>query len=83
MVIGGSMFLSRSLGRLDTRLNIPEQLLGFIIALCADSPEISATVVSMLSGQSDVAVGVVFGSNLFNLASLIAAAALTEKGASA
>jgi cation:H+ antiporter len=76
LVIGGSMFVSQSLGRLGTRLNVPEQLLGFIIALCADSPEISASVVSMLSGRPDVAVGVVFGSNLFNLASLIGVTAV-------
>ncbi len=71
LVIGGSVFVSQSLGRLGERLNIPEQLLGFIIALCADAPEISAALVTMLSGHSDVAVGVVFGSNLFNIASLI------------
>ena len=76
LVIGGSMFLSRALGRLGPRLNIPEQLLGFITALGADSPEISAAVVSMISGQQDVAVGVVFGSNLFNLASLLGVTAV-------
>lgn len=57
-VIGGRKFLSRALGRLGPRLNIPEQLLGSITALGADSPEISAAVVSMISGQQDVAVGV-------------------------
>jgi len=76
LVIGGSVFLSRALGRLGPRLNIPEQLLGFITALGADSPEISAAVVSMISGQQDVAVGVVFGSNLFNLASLLGVTAV-------
>ncbi len=76
LVIGGSVFLSRALGRLGPRLNIPEQLLGFIAALGADSPEISAAVVSMISGQQDVAVGVVFGSNLFNLASLLGVTAV-------
>ncbi len=76
LVIGGSVFLSRALGRFGPRLNIPEQLLGFITALGADSPEISAAVVSMISGQQDVAVGVVFGSNLFNLASLLGVTAV-------
>ena len=76
LVIGGSAFLSRALGRLGPRLNISEQLLGFITALGADSPEISAAVVSMISGQQDVAVGVVFGSNLFNLASLLGVTAV-------
>lgn len=76
LVVGGSVFLSRALARLGPRLNIPEQLLGFITALGADSPEISAAVVSMISGHQDVAVGVVFGSNLFNLASLLGVTAV-------
>ncbi len=76
LVIGGSVFISRALGRFGSRLDISEQLLGVTIALCADSPEISASVVSMISGQKDVAVGVVFGSNLFNLASLLGVTAM-------
>src|SRR5665213_2885088 len=76
LVIGGSVFLSRALRRLGPRLKIPEPLLGFITALGADSPEISAAVVSMISDQQDVAVGVVFGSNLFNLASLLGVTAV-------
>jgi cation:H+ antiporter len=75
-VIGGGMFLSRALGRLGPRLNIPEQFLGFLTALGADSPEISCAVVAMISGQTDVGVGVVFGSNLFNLASLFGLTAI-------
>ncbi len=51
LVIGGSVLLSRALGRLGPRLKIPGPLLGFITALGADSPEISAAVVSMISGQ--------------------------------
>ena len=76
LVIGGSVLLSRALGRLGPLLKITGPLLGFITALGADSPEISAAVVSMLSGQNDVAVGVVFGSNLFNLASLLGVTAV-------
>lgn len=48
--------------------------LAVITALAADSPEISAAVVSMISGQQEVAVEVVFGSNL--LASLLGVTAL-------
>ena len=75
-VIAGSTMLSRALGRLGQILRLPEQFLGFVVALGADSPEISSSVVAMLSGQKDVGAGVVFGSNLFNLASLLGLAAL-------
>lgn len=71
LLLGGSVMLSRGLGRLGRRLSIPGQLLGFITALGADSPEISSTIVALLAGKTDVGVGVVFGSNLFNLAALL------------
>ena len=71
LMIFGSVLVARALGRLGPRLNVPEQFMGFVTALAADSPEISSTVVAMLSGQTNVGVGVVFGSNLFNLASLL------------
>ncbi len=80
LVVGGSIFLSRALGHLGPRLHIPEQLLGFITALGADSPEIASAVAAMLSGQMDVGVGVVFGSNLFNLASLLGVTAVISGG---
>ena len=72
--------MSRALSGLRPQFNIPDQFLGFITALGADSPEISSALVSMISGQNDVAVGVVFGSNLFNLASLLGLTAVIAGG---
>ncbi|HZU43565.1 MAG TPA: hypothetical protein VE994_12880 [Terriglobales bacterium] len=82
LVVGGSVLLSRSMSRLGEHWNIPEQFLGFLMALGADSPEISSAVVAMLSGQTATGVGVVFGSNLFNLASLLGLAAIVGGGIS-
>jgi cation:H+ antiporter len=42
-----------------------------LTALSADAPEISSAVVAMLSGQTDVGVGVAFGSNIVYVASLL------------
>ncbi len=70
-VVGGSELLARVMARLGERWSIPEQFLGFLTALGADSPEISSAVTAMLSGQTATGVGVVFGSNLFNLAALL------------
>lgn len=70
-MIGGSELLARVMARLGERWSIPEQFLGFLTALGADSPEISSAVTAMLSGQTATGVGVVFGSNLFNLAALL------------
>ncbi len=41
------------------------------MALGADSPEISSAIVALLSNQRDLGVGIVLGSNLFNLAALL------------
>jgi cation:H+ antiporter len=71
LVVGGSVLLSRDMGKLGEHWTIPERFLGFLIARGADSPEISSAVVSMLSDQTQTGVGLVFGSNLFNLAALL------------
>jgi len=46
------------------------------VALGADSPEISSALAASLSGARDVGVGVIIGSNLFNLAALLGLSAL-------
>src|ERR1700716_1215379 len=46
-------------------------LVGLLTALGADAPEISSAVTALLSGAKDVGLGVILGSNLFNLAALL------------
>ncbi len=79
-VLGGSILLSQSLRQIGESLHFPEQFLGFVIALGADSPEIASSLVAITSGQQDVGAGVIFGSNLFNVASLLGLAALIAGG---
>ncbi len=75
-MLAGSILLSRAIQSVGQAFPVPEQFLGFLTALGADSPEISSAIVAMLSGQRDVGAGVVFGSNLFNVASLLGMAAV-------
>ena len=75
-VVGGSILLSRYMGPLGRAIGVQDEFLGFLTALGSDSPEITSAVVAMLTGQADVGVGVVFGSNLFNLASLLGLSAV-------
>jgi cation:H+ antiporter len=72
----GSEALVRSLDRLGLRLHLREGLLGLLTALGADAPEISSALLSMQAGAPDLGVGVVLGSNLFNLAALLGLGAL-------
>jgi len=80
LTLGGSELLARGLTRLGTKLEFSEGLLGLLAALGADSPELSSAVIAILAGAGDVGVGVVVGSNLFNLAALLGLSALAAGG---
>ncbi|MHB8436709.1 MAG: sodium:calcium antiporter [Acidimicrobiales bacterium] len=68
--IGGSAVLVRRIERVGARVGISEALLGLVAALAADSPEITSSVTALGGGHHGVGVGVVLGSNVFNLAAL-------------
>lgn len=46
-------------------------MLGILTALGADAPEISSSITALAAGQHELGVGVVLGSNTFNLAALL------------
>ncbi len=66
-----SEFLVRGFGRLGTNAGLAAGLVGLLTALGADAPEISSSITALLSGAKDVGLGVILGSNLFNLAVLL------------
>lgn len=78
-IIAGSIWLSRGLDELGSRFAMLPGLLGLITALGADSPEISSAVTALFAGEHEVGVGVVLGSNLFNLAALMGVSALISR----
>ncbi len=67
---------ARRLDRLGVRFGFPEALIGLLTALAADGPEISSALFALLKGEHDVGVGVLVGSNGFNLAAMIGLSAL-------
>jgi cation:H+ antiporter len=69
--LGASEVLVTGLGRLGGKLGLAAGLLGLLVALGADAPEISSAITALLSGAKDVGLGVILGSNLFNLAALL------------
>jgi cation:H+ antiporter len=75
--IGASALLVTRLERVAARFQMREAVLGLVVALAADGPEITAAVAGLLRGQRDLAVGVVLGSNAFNLAALLGLGALS------
>jgi len=78
--LGSSELLARGLTRLGTKLGFSEGLLGLLGALGADAPELSSAVIAILAGAGTVGVGVVIGSNLFNLAALLGLSAIVAGG---
>jgi cation:H+ antiporter len=63
--------LVKALERLGTDVDAPQVLLGLVAALAADGPELTSAVSALLSGQHALGLGVLFGSNVFNIAALL------------
>jgi cation:H+ antiporter len=68
--------LVSALQRIGAGFGFPEVLLGLLAALAADSPELTSALAAELTGKRGIGVGVMFGSNVFNLAALLGLSAL-------
>src|SRR5207244_4152297 len=64
------------LDHVGVQLGMPEALLGLLTAVAADGPEITSAIVALVSGERGVSLGVVAGSNIFNLAAMVGLAAV-------
>src|SRR5436305_10221252 len=79
MLAASAVFAGR-LDHIGLRLGLPETLLGLLTALAADAPEVSSAIAALAKGAKDVGVGVVLGSNVFNLAAMIGLSAIVCGG---
>jgi cation:H+ antiporter len=76
ITLSAARLFARRLDRLGVAFGLPEALVGLLTALAADGPEISAALVALAKGDRGVSVGVVVGSNAFNLAAMVGLSAL-------
>ena len=76
VTVASSLVLARELDRIGERLGFSEALLGIVTALGADAPEIASAVAAVIAGHTDTGVGVVIGSNVFNIAALLGLSAV-------
>src|SRR3954453_1963954 len=76
VTLAAAAFFARRLDRIGLRLGLPETLLGLLTALAADAPEVSSAIAALVRGKPDVGVGVVLGSNVFNVAAMIGLSAV-------
>jgi cation:H+ antiporter len=63
--------LVKALERVGTDIGAAQVLLGLVAALAADGPELTSAVTALLSGEHALGLGVLFGSNVFNIAALL------------
>jgi cation:H+ antiporter len=71
VALASAAFFARMLDRLGVKMGLPEALLGLLTALAADGPEITSAIVALAKGATGVSLGVVIGSNAFNLAAML------------
>jgi len=71
VALAASAALVTALERVGARFGLPEATLGLMVALAADSPEVSSAVTAYVRGDASLGAGVVLGSNAFNLAALL------------
>jgi cation:H+ antiporter len=76
VTLASSVVLAHRIDQLGNRLRCSEGLLGLLTALAANAPEVTSAVTALASGRHDVGLGVVVGSNLFNLAALLGLSAV-------
>nr|WP_255603524.1 calcium/sodium antiporter [Oscillochloris sp. ZM17-4] len=77
LLIGGAELLVRGASRLAGAAGIPPLVIGLtVVAFGTSAPEFAVSAQSALSGQADIAVGNVVGSNIFNVLFILGVSAL-------
>lgn len=77
ILTGGAEALVRGASRIAARLGIPSLIIGLtVVAFGTSAPEFAVSMSSAFSGQGDIALGNVVGSNIFNVLLILGLSAL-------
>ena len=77
LILAGANFLTDGSAAVAQRLRVPEFIIGLtIVAVGTSSPELVVSVLSAIAGKSDVAIGNIVGSNIFNVFLILGICAL-------
>lgn len=77
LILAGANFLTDGSAALAKRFRVPEFIIGLtIVAVGTSTPELVVSVLSAIEGKSDVAIGNVVGSNIFNVFAILGVCAL-------
>ena len=73
----GGSWIVNSAARIARKIGLSELVIGLtIVAIGTSAPEFAVTIVAALEGKSDISVGNVVGSNIFNLGFILGGVAL-------
>ena len=77
LLIWGADFFVDGASRVAARLKIPQIVIGLtIVAIGTSLPELVTSVVAAKKGQTEIAMGNVIGSNLFNILCILGISAV-------
>ena len=77
MVVGGSMLFVDAAKYIAAYAGVPERIIGLtVVALGTSLPELVTSVIAAVKNESDIAVGNVIGSNIFNIFMVAGASSL-------
>ena len=78
LVIGGRLVVNNAV-EIATVLGVSEKIIGFtIVAIGTSLPELATSVVAALKKNTNIAVGNIIGSNIFNIFLVIAISSLVR-----
>jgi len=80
IVLSAAAWFTRRLEILCDRLDLTAGMLSILSALGANIPNYVASIVAIAYGQQDVGLGIIIGSNIYNLAIILGISALAAPG---
>lgn len=80
VVLGAAAWFTRRLEVLCDRLDLSAGILSILGALGANIPNYIASLVAIASSRLDVGLGIIIGSNIYNMAVILGISALTAPG---
>ena len=81
VLVGGSEMLVRGGVELARRFSVSEAVIGLtLVAFGTSLPELATSVTAVLKGESEIGVGNVLGSNVFNLGMVVGTAFFLRPG---
>jgi len=78
LIVGGELIVKSAVD-IATRIGVSEAIIGLtVVALGTSLPELATSVIAATKHNSDIAIGNVFGSNIFNVFFVLASSAVVH-----